>query len=194
MKKNHYGLVATRRRAQVQLKLLRIMKLTFAFLFLCCMHVSAGVVSQTRITLKLDKVDLKEALAAIEQKSSYRFLYNEALVRSEDRVSLNANNEEVISVLDKLLNGRPISYQVMDNFLVVLKNASTNGGSQAPPDITISGRVTGPDGQPMPNVSVSVKGSTVGTTTNDQGNFTISVPDENAILVFSYVGYNVQEV
>ena len=59
MKKNHYGLVATRRRAPVQLKLLRIMKLTFAFLFLCCMHVSAGVVSQTRVTLKLDKVNLK---------------------------------------------------------------------------------------------------------------------------------------
>lgn len=193
MKKNHYGLVATRRRAPVQLKLLRIMKLTFAFLFLCCMHVSAGVVSQTRITLKLDKVDLKEALAAIEQKSSYRFLYNEALVRSEGEVTLNANNEEVVSVLNKILNGRPITYQVLENYLVVLKNAGAIGTAQ-PPDITITGRVTGPTGEPMANVSVSVRGTTIGTTTNAQGNFTISVPDENAVLVFSYVGFTTQEI
>ena len=169
------------------------MKLTFAFLFLCCMHVSAGVKSQTRITIKLDGVDLKQALAAIEQKSSYRFLYNEALVRTEEKVTLNAYNEEVTSVLDKILNGRPISYQLLDNYLVVLKNSAT-AGVQAPPDITITGRVTGPNGEPMANVSVSIRGSTTGTTTNAQGNFTISVPDENAVLVFSYVGYTPQEI
>ena len=75
MKKNHYGLPARGR--PVQLKLFRIMKLIFAFVLLCCLHVSAGVVSQTKVTLKLDKVELKKALAAIEKKSSYRFLYNE---------------------------------------------------------------------------------------------------------------------
>ncbi|HYF32804.1 MAG TPA: TonB-dependent receptor [Chitinophagaceae bacterium] len=168
------------------------MKLTFAFLFLCYMHVSAEGVSQTRITLKLDKVDLKQALAAIEQKSSYRFLYNEALVRTEEGISLNAYNEEVISVLDKILNGRPITYQVLDNYLVVLKNAATADIQN--PDITITGRVTGPNGEPMPNVSVTLRGTTIGTTTNAQGNFSITVPDENAVLVFSYVGYTPQEI
>lgn len=189
MKKNHYGLPVRGR--PVQLKLIRIMKLTFAFLLLCCLHVSAGVVSQTRITLKLDKVDLKNALAAIEKKSSYRFLYNEALVKNDMRITLNANNEEVISVLDKILNGSPLTYQVMENYLVVLKQAG--GAVSEIPDIRVSGRVTGPDGNAMANVSVTVRGTSTGTTTDAAGNYNIMVPDENSVLVFSYVGFVPQE-
>lgn len=189
MKKNHHGLPVRGRPGQ--LKLIRIMKLTFAFLLFCCLHVSAGVVSQTRVTLKLEKADLKQALAAIEKKSSYRFLYNEALVKTGMRITLNANNEEVTSVLDKILNGSPLTYQVMENFLVVLKQASAE---VAPiPDIRVSGKVTGPNGEPMANVSVTVRGSSTGTTTDASGNYNIMVPDENAVLVFSYVGFTPQE-
>lgn len=188
MKKNHYGLPVRGR--PVQLKLIRIMKLTFAFLLLCCLHVSAGVVSQTRVTLKLDKVDLKNALAAIEKKSSYRFLYNEALVKNDMRITLNANNEEVTSVLDKILTGSPLTYQVMENYLVVLKHASA---AAEIPDIRVSGKVTGPTGEPMANVSVTVKGTSTGTTTDAAGNYNIMVPDENSVLVFSYVGFTPQE-
>ncbi|HYC30116.1 MAG TPA: carboxypeptidase-like regulatory domain-containing protein, partial [Chitinophagaceae bacterium] len=168
------------------------MKLTFAFVLLCCLHVSAGVVSQTRVTLKLDKVELKKALATIEKKSSYRFLYNEALINSELRVSLNANNEEVTSVLDKMLNGTQLTYQVLENFLVVLKQSGTV--SAPVPDIRITGRVTGPTGEPLPGVSVTIRGTQVGTTTDAGGNYNIMVPNENAVLVFSYVGYTAQEI
>jgi TonB-dependent starch-binding outer membrane protein SusC len=190
MKKNHYGLPARGR--PVQLKFFRIMKLTFAFVLLCCLHVSAGVVSQTRVTLKLDKVELKKALATIEKKSSYRFLYNEALINSDLRVSLNANNEEVISVLDKILSGTSLTYQVLENFLVVLKQSEA---ATAPkPDIRISGRVIGPYSDPLPGVSVTIRGTQVGTTTDAAGNYNIMVPDENAVLVFSYVGYTPQEI
>ena len=190
MKKNHYGLPARGR--PVQLKLFRIMKLTFAFVLLCCLHVSAGVVSQTKVTLRLDKVELKKALATIEKKSSYRFLYNEALINADLRVSLNANNEEVTSVLDKIFTGTSVTYQVMENFLVVLKQA---GMAAAPvPDIRISGRVTGPNNDALPGVSVTIRGTQIGTTTDASGNYNIMVPDENAVLVFSYVGYTPQEV
>ncbi|MGB8191688.1 MAG: TonB-dependent receptor [Chitinophagaceae bacterium] len=167
------------------------MKLTFAFLLLFGLHVSAGVVSQTRVTLKLDKVELKKALAAIEKKSSYRFLYNEALLRNDIRISLNANNEEVTSVLDKILNGTPVTYQLLENYLVVLKQAGS--AASEIPDIRISGRVTGPNNDPLPGVSVTIKGTQTGTTTDASGNFTIMVPDESAVLVFSYVGYTPQE-
>lgn len=192
MKKNQYGLTAEGRGRPVLLKLLRIMKLTSVFVLLCCLHVSAGVVSQTRITLKLDKADLKQALAAIEKKSSYRFLYNEALVKTDQRVTLNAYNEEVISVLNKILNGTSITYQLLENYLVVLKNSPANNIQV--PDIPITGRVTGPNGEALPGVSVTIRGTQTGTTTDANGNFSISVPDENAVLVFSYVGYTPQEI
>ncbi|HYE56763.1 MAG TPA: SusC/RagA family TonB-linked outer membrane protein, partial [Chitinophagaceae bacterium] len=168
------------------------MKLMSVFILLCCLHVSAGVVSQTRITLKLDKAELKQALAAIEKKSSYRFLYNEALLRSDQRVTLNAYNEEVISVLDKILSGTSITYQLLENYLVVLKNAASTNVQV--PDITITGRVTGPNNEPLPGVSVTIRGTQTGTTTDANGNFSISVPDESAVLVFSYVGYTAQEL
>jgi TonB-dependent starch-binding outer membrane protein SusC len=190
MKKNHYGLPARGR--PVMLKLCRIMKLTFALILICCLHVSAGVVSQTRVTLKLDKVELKQALAAIEKKSSYRFLYNEALVRSGLKITLTANNEEVTSVLDRILSGTQLTYQLLENYLVVLKQAGEQGVTV--PDIRISGKVTGPNGEALPGVSVTIRGTQTGTTTDASGNFNIMVPDENAVLVFSYVGYTTQEL
>jgi TonB-linked SusC/RagA family outer membrane protein len=62
------------------------------------------------------------------------------------------------------------------------------------PDIRVSGKVTGTNGVALAGVSVTIKGSNTGTTTDDAGNYAISVPDENSVLVFSYVGYSLQEV
>ncbi len=61
-------------------------------------------------------------------------------------------------------------------------------------DVTVTGRVTGDDGQGLPGVNVLIKGSSTGTTTDASGNYTLSVPDNNAVLVFSFIGYVAQEV
>jgi TonB-linked SusC/RagA family outer membrane protein len=157
------------------------------------MHVSAGTYSQDRITLKLGSADIKKVLAIIEKRSDYRFLFNEALMAGKPRVSVNVTDAEITTVLNDICLSNGIAYHILKNNLIVLKEASL-GAIIAVPDITVSGTVTGPAGEPLPGVSVSIKGTQTGTTTDPTGNFSLTVPDENVILVFSYVGYASQEI
>ena len=101
------------------------MKCTIAILLLACLQVSANGFSQSRITVNLNSVEMRKALSLIEKKSDFRFLYNQKLLSDLDKVEINAVNEEVTTVLDKLFENTPLSYQVLANNLVVLKAKNT---------------------------------------------------------------------
>src|SRR5215831_7416344 len=105
----------------VYLKFLRIMKLTAALILFACLQVSARTYSQDRITLNMQASDLKKVLAAIEKKSTFRFLYNDALLTGKPKVDVHVTNEEVITVLNDILANSGIGYKVLENNLVVLK-------------------------------------------------------------------------
>jgi TonB-linked SusC/RagA family outer membrane protein len=170
---------------------LRRVKLTFLFILLACMQVSAK--SQDKITVNLQSADLKKALAVIERKSDYHFLYNESVIANKPKIDLNVKDAEITAVLDKILVSNGISYRILNSNLVVLKAIGDDSKIMIP-DIRVSGKVTGTNGVALAGVSVTIKGSNTGTTTDDAGNYAISVPDENSVLVFSYVGYTAQEV
>src|SRR4030095_15654611 len=155
------------------LKFLRIMKLTAAILLIACLKVSAGVYSQTRITLNMQSTDVKKVLATIEKKSSYRFLYSQSLLEPSQKVSVNAVNEEVLEVVNRIFENTNIGYEVLENNLVVLKRANTV--IALPP---ISGKIVNSAGEPLSGVSITIKGSTVGTSTKADGTFTLNVPDD----------------
>ena len=174
-------------------KILKIMKLTCAFLLFACLHVSAGTYSQDRVTLQLKGTDIKKALKTIERKTSYRFLYNENLVMDKHKVTLDVTNAEVTEVLDKIFDGSSIGYRVLDNKLIVLKPVSGDSEIQLM-EVRVTGSVVGVGGQPLAGVSVTIKGTSTGTTTDGGGNYSITVPDASAVLVFSYVGYAPQEI
>ena len=165
------------------------MKLTTALLLFTCFQVSAKVgYSQTRITLKLQSIELKKALSLIERKSSYRFLYNDETVKAGTKVDVDANNTPVTEVLDKLFANRLLYYKILENNLVVITGKDVEVAATK-----ITGKVTASTGEVLSGVTVKVKGSTLATQTDADGNFTLTVPD-NAVLVFSYVGYVSQEV
>ena len=168
------------------------MKLTCALILIACLHVSAGTYSQDRITLKLGSADIKKVLAAIEKKSDYRFLFNESIMANKPRVTINVTNAEITSVLNDICLNNGIAYHILKNNLIVLKDASKNPVMEIP-DIPVTGKVTGPAGEGLSGVSVTIKGTQTGTTTDAEGNFSLTVPDENVVLVFSYVGYSPQE-
>ena len=171
------------------LTFLRIMNFTIAILLFACLQVAAASgYSQNRISVRFNSVEVRKALSLIEKKSSFRFLYNQKLLSSLEKVELEAQNEEVTSVLDRLFENTPVSYQVLANNLVVLKTRNT-----IVVDVRVTGKVVSPIGQPIPGVSVQVKNSSVGTSTDAEGNFAITVPD-NAVLVFSSVGFELQEI
>ncbi len=164
------------------------MKLTTALLLLTCFQVSAKVFSQNNITLRLQSTELKKVLSIIERKSSYRFLYTDETVKNGVKVDVEANNTPVTDVLDKLFANRLLSYKILENNLVVITNRNMEVT-----ETKVSGKITSSTGEVLPGVTVSVKGSSLGTQTDAAGNFTLTVPD-NAVLVISYVGYVSQEI
>ncbi len=169
-------------------KALMIMKLTTALLLICCLSVSAGVVSQTRITLKLDNADIQKAIAAIEKKTNYKFLYNQRLIRDINKISINAVDEEVLSVVSRMLKGSNISYELMNGYLLVFKP-----GGATIKEVQVTGTITGSDGKPLEGVSIMLKGTRIGTTTDVNGHFSIAAPDA-AVLIISYVGHEEKEI
>lgn len=174
-------------------KEMRRMKLTFLFILLACIQVFAKTYSQERITVNFKDADLKKALNIIERKSIYHFLYNESVIANKPKIDLNVKDAEITSVLNKILITNGIHYRILNNNLIVLNNDNDKTAASIP-DIRISGNVTGANGTPLAGVSITIKGTNTGAVSNESGNFTITVPGENSILVFSYVGYNSQEI
>jgi TonB-linked SusC/RagA family outer membrane protein len=186
MKKN--GIPLSFGRDPLFLKFVRIMKLAFAIILISCLHVTAGGYSQNRISVDFQSMQLKRALSFIEKKSNFRFLYNENLVTNAPRITLTMVNAEVTDVLNKLLKSTGLSYQLMANNLVILKT-----GVAVMQDIKVSGRVTSSTGEPVAGASVMVKNTTIGTTTDGAGNYSLTVPD-SAVLVISSLGFETQEI
>ena len=151
------------------------------------------VMLKSNITLHLKSVELRKALIAIEKKTDYRFLFNEELLNKKPRINIDVVETPVPQVLDQLLENTGITYKVLENKLVVLKDLSEEASLTDLRDIRVSGRVTTLNGDPLAGVSITVKGTRTGTTTDPLGNYALTVPD-NAVLVFSYVGYEAKEV
>ncbi len=120
-------------------------------------------------------------------------MFDQSLISNKPKVDVQVNNEEVTNVLNTIFEGAGIGYKVLDNNLIVLK-ASVNGMKIEIADIRVSGRVTGSGGEPLQGVSVTVKGTTIGTSSDANGNYALTAPDGSTTLVFSYVGYQPQEV
>jgi len=172
-------------------QLLLVMKVTTAFILLFSLHLSARTFSQEKINLSLKSTELSSILTNIEKQTDYRFLYNNNLPALKQKASINAKQSDLVTVLDNLLQNTGLTYRLMDKNLVVIKEISA---LQPPDKKTITGKITGDDGSPLPGVSVQIKGATAGVVTNEAGIFSINVPNDNSVLVFSYIGYESAEV
>ena len=185
MKKNERLLFFRKRSI---LKMLLLMKCTIALILLSCLQVAAKSYSQDRITINLQSAGLKTALRQIEQKSAFRFLYNDGVISPDQKVSINVVNMPVTQVLDNIFNTTALTYRVLENNLVVLTKKDVIIA-----DIVVKGTVTSSAGQPVEGVTVKVKNAVTGTSTNEMGFYTLTVPEE-AVLVFSSIGFQTKEV
>lgn len=167
--------------------LARIMKLTMLLLTVACLQVSANTYSQDKISLKMSTVEIKKVLFAIEKKSGYRFLFDEQILKGKPRVTVKADEASITDVLKDVFSNTGIKYRILNTNLVVLKDEPANTDINIR-EIRVSGKVSSATGEPLSGISVAIKGTTVGTTTDEEGNFTLSVPDD-ATIVFSSVGY-----
>ena len=181
--------------------LLKKMKLLIAFFFTGLLGVSATTYSQqTKLSLKFDEVTVKEAFKLIEKNSEFVFFYNEDYIDVYRKVSLNANDEKVESILNELLNGTQNTFKIYDRQIVILPPDTKESPAvikletNAEQKKEISGSVKDSKGLPLPGVSVVVKGTTTGIDTDADGKFRISVPADAKTLVFSFIGMKAQEI
>ena len=174
----------------VAYKFLLMTKLTFILLLLTFMDVSAKVYSQdSKITLSLENVTISKALKSIESKSAYKFFYSNSRFPADKKVTLNAKDKAVKDLLDDILTNTPFTYHLLGTDIIVI----TDKTAQSSP-VVIKGKVIDEKGLPLPGVNIRVKGTTTGVSTAQDGTYQITVPDENAILVYSFVGYKPQEI
>jgi TonB-linked SusC/RagA family outer membrane protein len=145
----------------------------------------------TRLSLTLNNVSVKTVLQQIENRSPFYFIYDATVVDVERKVSLELTDEPLSKILDKLFEETNVIYKI-DNRQIVLTAGSLPSVTQQPKSVL--GKVTDSGGEPLPGVSVVIKGTTSGNITDINGNYILYNVSPDATLQFSFVGMKVQEV
>lgn len=176
-------------------KIFRVMKLTIILLVGVLAEVSAveTYAQSTRIDLSMDNARVKQVLKAIESKSEFVFFYNDRAINMERTVNIHVENRLIEEILSEIL---PECTWRIDNRKIILiprAVASPQNALANPEDKPVKGTVKDEKGEPIAGASVIEKGTSNGTITDVNGNFSLSVSD-NATLVISFVGYKSQEI
>jgi len=164
------------------------MKLTFVLMLAGILQVSANAKGQAKVSLNLNHVEIAKALRSIENQGDFRFLYNNNLKSLSQKIDVTLTAVGIQEALDKIFAGTDLSYKVLDNNLIVVLSSAL-----VYQDIRVTGKVTGENGEALSGVSITLKGTSAGTTTDNNGNFNLVVP-QTGTLVISYIGYQSQEI
>jgi TonB-linked SusC/RagA family outer membrane protein len=179
------------------------MKLTFIFLLALILNVRAEGYSQ-KVTYSGENVSIEKVFSTIKKQTGYGFFFQKELISLAKPVTINAVNEDLSDVLIALFKDQPLEFSIKNKTILVLKktvsvmipesNLIDISNLLEEKDIVVKGQITDAQGETLPGVSIKLKGTTVGATTDVDGRFTINVPDNNSVLVFTYIGYQTQEV
>ncbi|WP_255491349.1 SusC/RagA family TonB-linked outer membrane protein [Dysgonomonas sp. ZJ279] len=156
---------------------------------------SSSYAQQATLSLDIKNQRVADILDEIEKQSDFHFYYNSRLVDVERKVSIKANKKAVLPILSEIFADSDVDYKVLDKDVILTeKNKSTNGSQGVTQQQnTVSGVVRDQTGETILGVSVALKGTSVGTITDVDGAYSINVPNQDAILVFTFIGYLRQE-
>ncbi|PZR24339.1 MAG: hypothetical protein DI535_22320 [Citrobacter freundii] len=171
------------------LKILTIMKLTIFIILFTAFQVKAHDVKGQNVNLNVRNTEIRKILKTIEKDGQYRFLYNYDLKGLKSKVNFNVNNLSLKDALDQLFTGNDLTYKLVNKNLVVVLSTDPEENRE----VRITGKITGAENEPLAGVSIQEKGTSTGTTTNNNGEYALTVAD-NATLVISAIGYETQEI
>ncbi|MCD6597567.1 MAG: carboxypeptidase-like regulatory domain-containing protein, partial [Bacteroidales bacterium] len=200
MKKNESGIGMILKRYYSS-KFNKIMRLSLLFFFVGAFNlIASNSYSQnTRISLDINQTAISEVLSEIELQSEFYFLYNNKLVDVSRKVDIHVKDKKIQYILDDLLAETDVSYVVMDRQIVLspkymLTEKVKKNELIQQEQITITGKVTDGNGASIPGVNVAIKGTTYGTITDANGQYTLNIPNPDVTVVYSFVGYETQEI
>ncbi len=179
-------------------KLIRIMKLTIFLLFVAIAQVFAvKTYSQaTRLSFDFKNTTVKDVLFEIEENSEFYFIYSNKLIDVDRKVDIQANNKRVEQILDMLFQNENVNYSINNRQIILSPEGMIldDSGFLSQQSKRIKGKVTNVAGEPLPGVTVWVKGSNAGTVTDAEGNYELVTEPGAEILAFSFVGMITQEI
>ncbi|MDQ1770642.1 SusC/RagA family TonB-linked outer membrane protein [Labilibaculum sp. A4] len=173
-------------------KTLLAMKLSLLLMLVCTLQLSASVSLGQQVSVQSGESLLGTILEDLNHQTGTIFMYNKEDVDDRVSVELNMDRGSLEEVLDEICRQTPLKYEIIEEFVVITKKAPVI--DQPVQQKKITGQVTDKDGAPLPGVSVVIKGTNTGVATDIEGNYAISVEEENPQLIFSFVGMIPQEI
>lgn len=179
--------------------------------------------TRERIFLSFESTSLKEVIVSIESQTPYRFFFNHKTLDTSQEITLKLDDVSIERAVTELLKNSNATFKIKGDQIVIKKNKGNSSfkfnspGHESKPsvqpgdrsetagramrassyvqyELTVSGTVRSETGEALPGVNVLIKGTTIGTTTDAEGRYSITVPDGSAVLVFSFIGYVTQEI
>ena len=153
----------------------------------CCLFAGTASAQSVPVTLRVSDAPLEQVLSAIEKQTTYLFVYDKN-VDVACRVSIDVKDTPLNNVLNTLFQSSDIAYAVENTSIVLSQKAPA---AQPGQPVTVTGKVVDASGMPVIGAAVIVKGTTIGTSTGVDGDFSLQVPppSADAVLEINYLGY-----
>ncbi|WP_166094961.1 TonB-dependent receptor [Mucilaginibacter inviolabilis] len=170
-------------------KTIKIMKLVTVLLFMGIMHIHAAVYSQNVYNFNLNNISVKQMFKQIEKNSKYTVFYRLDQVNTDKKISVELQDASIEMVMKSVLQNQSLTFQVVDD-IIIIKPAD----GKAIATVTVSGIVKDVSGTPLPGVSVKLAGSSLGTVTDLNGKYSLTLPDGSGTLEFTFLGFTTQRI
>jgi len=183
-------------RNRILKKVVSIMKLTSFFLLVSFMQVSASLYSQdAKVSIQVKDGVIEEVFQLIERQSDYVFVYNHEQLGQVGKITIDFKDKRVSEVLDVCLKGSGLCYELLDN-TIVIRNQDAHLVAEDLKGKVIAGRITNTRKEPLPGVSILIKGTALGVVSDVNGKYRITLPagQKDVSLIFSFIGMKTQVV
>ncbi|WP_158267172.1 TonB-dependent receptor [Chitinophaga niastensis] len=174
-------------------QIFRTMRITLLLTLTCILqlHAASSYSQEIKLSVSLKEAKISRLFNLIQQKSDYQFLYNDEDVQKAPAISISMKDATIPQILDACFAGSTLRYRITDKKVVVYAAAINENVMQ---ERTITGIVKDADGKPLPGVTVAISNTSIGTTTNEKGFYSLKQPDGNHTLVFTSIGFTRLEV
>lgn len=146
------------------------------------------------VSISFQNTEIQDALAKIEKIAEIRFIYSPKAIHAERKVSFEAQNQKLSEVLTQFLTPLGVGYKLQGNQIILSNQTKITAIESAELLFApIKGKITSATGEALPGVTIAIKGTSKGTTSDSEGNFSIDA-EKGQVLVLSFIGYKSKEI
>ena len=176
----------------------KLLIVNLKILFLVCLLnpvYASGFPQPKKMNVEFVDQKLTSVLEYLRENTGYEFVYRKDILKADEKVTLELKDATTQQVLDAVLKSRGYDYEIVNQVVVIKKAASLPQEQKPQVPVPLKGIIKGLDGKPLPGATIRIKGMTLGTATDINGEYNLKLPSETGIrLIFSFVGMKDQEI